>query len=113
MFPAIPIKLIYGTADPVCLALVRKYVWAVIPLALSMILPQYLWARHKPWIVLWLVPAAIIYIGLLFVHHDSPEQMISCLFVGGWLSLIILGILVAIVLKRDSRVLDKVAGDGA
>jgi len=78
-FPAIPMKLMYGVDTPLYLELVRLYVWAAIPLSLSLILVQYLWARHYPLKIFWLLPVAGIYAVALFRFHATPQQMIACL----------------------------------
>ena len=90
LFPELPMRLMYNINDPFYAALMRRYVWAVIPLALINILSPYLWARHKAAQTLWLLPALGVYLLLLALFHQTPQQMIACLLVGGLVALAVL-----------------------
>lgn len=81
--PGLPMRLMYGVSDPLHNELVRLYVWAVVPLSLSMVLCQYLWARHQTWAMVWAAPAVAAYVTALFLFHESAAQIIGCLGVGG------------------------------
>jgi len=78
-------KLMYNVSDPLHNALLQRYVWAVIPLALSTVLAQYLWARHAARAILWGIPIVAGYVGSLLLFADTPERIIGCLGIGGTL----------------------------
>ena len=98
MFPALPMRIMYGVSDPLYLDLVRHYVWAAIPLAMISILSPYVWARREVWSSLWLVPVTSLYLLVLWRGHLTPEQLIRTMLVAGlvalaWLVKIALGVL--------------------
>jgi O-antigen/teichoic acid export membrane protein len=86
--PDLPMRLMYGVTDASCLALVRRYVWAAIPLSLCAIVAQYLWARHATIRMLVLIPVALAYIAGLFLFHAEPTQMVVCLAAGSTAALL-------------------------
>lgn len=100
LFPALPFRLMYGTDDPVCFAIARRYVWAALPLSLAAIALKYLWARHLTGRAMLLVPVVAIYLVLLYFHHRTPGQMIACLGIGSWGALAVLA--GAFVVGRDA-----------
>ncbi len=87
-------KIMYKIDDPLYLSLLRRYIWAAIPLSLSIIMANYLWARHETMRVLWLVVIVAIYVGMLFAFHETPQQMIMCLTTSCWMSMLVLGVMV-------------------
>ena len=97
LFPALPMRIMYGVSDPLYLGLVRHYVWAAIPLAMISILSPYVWARREVWSSLWLVPVTFLYLLVLWRGHLTPEQLIRAMLVAGlvalaWLVKIALGV---------------------
>ena len=100
--PEIPMRLMYGEIGPAYLMTAVLYAWAALPLSLSSIATQYLWARHKPKSTLLLVPVVGIYALLLFLFHDTPRQMIACLGFAGWSSILVLFAAVIYTSKRDA-----------
>ena len=95
LWPALPLRLIYGISGPAYELLIRLYVWAVIPLALINLILPYLWARHAARRTLWLIPVTLGYLLLLQGFHRTPQQMIVCLLIGGLAALAVLGYLTA------------------
>ncbi len=89
-FPEIPFKLMYGTDNPECFRIARMYIWAALPLSLSGMTVKYLLARHQIRSCLLIVFPVGIYLLLLFFFHRTPAQIISCLAVGSWGSLLLL-----------------------
>lgn len=89
-FPEIPFRLMYGTDDPDCFRIVRMYVWAALPLSLVGMTMKYLLARHQVRSALVIVGPCALYLILLFFFHRTPLQIISCLAVGSWGSLLLL-----------------------
>ncbi len=68
--PDLALRLMYGVEGPVYARLLRAYAWAVVPLAMTMMLSQYVWARHAAMSLLWLAPLAAGYIVALW--HFGP-----------------------------------------
>ncbi|WP_372797278.1 hypothetical protein [Pontiella sp.] len=90
LFPEIPFKLMYGTDDPDCFRIARIYVWAALPISLSEIVIKYLWARNRMARVLTFIPVVVLYLVILFFFHRTPEQIIGCLAIGTWGTLVVL-----------------------
>lgn len=90
LFPALPMSLMYGVSDPIYLALVRRYVWAAIPLALLNTLSPYIWARRNVVHTLWLVPVTLGYVVMAYGFTRTPDQLISLLGVAGTIALLLL-----------------------
>lgn len=99
IFPAGPLRWMYGVGGPLYLELTRWYVWAAIPLALINILSPYLWARCETTRTLWLIPVTLSYLALLSVCHGTPRQMILCMFAGGLAAFLLLAWFTASVLR--------------
>lgn len=89
-FPAIPFGIMYGTDDPDCFAIARRYVWAAMPLSLVGIAIKYLWARHRTGAVLLVLPVVAVYLLVLYLHHRTPYQIVACLAVASWSALALL-----------------------
>jgi len=102
LWPALPMKLVYGVSDPTHLDLLRKYVWAAIPLALLNIVSPYLWARKEVWMTLWILPVTGIYVLRLLVRPITPVQVIGSLFCAGLLALVLLLGLTFRILREDA-----------
>ena len=69
LWPELPLKLMYGVEGEAYNVILKRYVWAVIPVALVQIVSFYVWARHHP---LWLV--ALAPIALLYLYFLSSTQ---------------------------------------
>jgi O-antigen/teichoic acid export membrane protein len=102
LWPALPMKLVYGISDPTHLELLRKYVWAAIPLALLNIVSPYLWARKEVWLTLWILPVTGIYVLSLLVRPVAPLEVIGSLFCAGLLALVLLLGLTFRILREDA-----------
>jgi len=87
LFPALPMKIMYGVSDPIHLGLVRRYVWAAIPMAMISILSPYVWARRAVRSSLWLVPVTGVYLLVLWRGQLTPEQLIRSMLVAGLVAL--------------------------
>lgn len=83
LLPGLAMRLMYNVTDPLYIALAQRYVWAVVPLSLAMVLAQYLWARHQTRAILWIIPVVATYVTALFFVHESPGQIIGLLGVTG------------------------------
>lgn len=83
IFSALPMQLMYGVSDPLHLTLMRRYVWAAIPLALINILSPYLWARQGVRSMLWIIPVTFAYLLALLINKVTPQQVIVYLFIAG------------------------------
>lgn len=90
LFPALPMQIMYGVSDPLHLALMRRYVWAVMPLALISILSPYLWARREVRLTLLIIPVVLGYLAILFHIDLAAGQVILCMFVAGLVTLALL-----------------------
>lgn len=90
LFPALPMRLMYGVSDPIYLAIMRRYVWAAIPLALLNTLSPYIWARRNVAHTLWLVPVTLGYIFVVYRFVQTPYQLIHTLGAAGAAALLLL-----------------------
>lgn len=90
LFPALPFKIMYGTDNPVCFSIARRYVWAAMPLSLIGITIKYLWARQQLGKAMILVPIVLVYLLILYLFHRTPYQIVCCLAIASWLSLSLL-----------------------
>lgn len=89
--PDLALRLMYGVEGPVYARLLRAYAWAVVPLAMTMMLSQYVWARHAAMSLLWLAPLAAGYIAALW--HFGPgdaEAMIVLMAAANSAALVVL-----------------------
>ena len=105
LWPTLALRLIYGAAavGPLYIELTRWYAWAAVPLALINLLAPYLWARHETARTLWLVPACLVYLAALFAFHQTPQQIILCVLVGGLLALAALAWPTLHLLRANAR----------
>ena len=101
LFPALPMKIMYGVCDPIHLELIRLYVWAAIPLALISILSPYLWARRGVWATLWILPVTGIYLLALLGGQITPVKLILYMLVAGFAALLLLLGLAFRMLRRE------------
>jgi len=62
---------------------------------------KYLWARHKTGRTLILLPVVGLYLLLLFVYHRTPYQIMTCLAVGSWISVVAL--LISVFWRKKTR----------
>lgn len=90
VFPGVMMRLIYGVDDALHVALVRRYVWSAIPLALISILSPYLWARREILLTLGLIPLVAIYLGVILVWPMDPARLIGCMAAAGGCALLLL-----------------------
>ncbi|MCX7819830.1 MAG: hypothetical protein N2652_11600 [Kiritimatiellae bacterium] len=90
--PGLALRVMYGVESAVMVRLVRAYVWGVIPLALTGILLQYLWARHRtagPAAAL--APVVAGYVGVLLTAGEgNPIGIILAMVVAGLCALLVL-----------------------
>lgn len=93
LMPGLALRAMYGIETAVMIQLVRAYAWSVIPMALTSLVMQYLWARHQvrtPTAVL--APVVVVYLALLLGRGlDDPRAMISAMALAGIASLAVLG----------------------
>ncbi|MCE9613628.1 MAG: hypothetical protein K8T26_05085 [Lentisphaerae bacterium] len=90
LMPGLPMRLMYGVLDPSYDALTRLYVWAALPLSMTMFMAQYLWARHQPGRVLVLLPILAVYLLALSRSHGSPAAMITAMAIAGTVAMLAL-----------------------
>jgi O-antigen/teichoic acid export membrane protein len=90
LFPEIFLRAAYGVDGGAYADIMALYVWAALPLTLVGILTRYLWARHRTGRALILAPVVALYLGALFLFHETPGQMIACLAAGGTCALVAL-----------------------
>ena len=107
LFPVLPMRFMYGVCDPIHVELIRRYVWAAIPLALISILSPYLWARQGGWPTLWIIPVMLAYVLALLVGSVTPQQVILYLFVAGAAAFVVLLAITPRLLRAGSK------GDGS
>ncbi len=95
--PGFALRAMYGVETTVMIRLLRAYAWSVIPMALTTVVMQYLWARQQvraPAAAL--APVAAAYIAVLLGRcADDPHAMISAMAVAGMAALVALGARVA------------------
>ncbi|MCH9651257.1 MAG: oligosaccharide flippase family protein [Deltaproteobacteria bacterium] len=91
LFPQLPLKLMYGVSGTAYQEVARTYVWAAAPLTLTVLASHYLWARHRPGAVLWLVPVVAGYVGYLTLLQPSPTELAVTLGGVATLSFAVLG----------------------
>ena len=103
LWPELPMRVLYREHGALYMSLTRSYVWVTIPLALINLLAPYLWARHETARTLWLVPACLLYLALLFAFHQTPQQLILCVLAGGLLALAALTWPLVHLLRADAR----------
>lgn len=113
LFPAWPMKIMYGVCDPIHLRLIRLYVWAAVPLALISILSPYLWARKGVWSTLWIVPVTGAYGLALLRGPIAPEQLIAYMLSAGLAALLLLLGLAFRMLRREALVSGNAPADSA
>ncbi len=105
LLPKLALRMLYGAdaTGALNVELLRWYAWAIIPLALINLLAPYLWARHATLRTLWLVPVCLLFVGALFAFHQTPQQIILCVLVGGSGAVLVLGWLTWQLLRDDAR----------
>lgn len=86
--PGLLLNLMYGVGGVAYSQIISLYIWAAMPLALLNVVVQYLWARDRIMVVLWLVPVAGGYVAALFLGHQSVQLIILWLFLSGFLGLV-------------------------
>ncbi|OVE76346.1 hypothetical protein BVX97_01310 [bacterium E08(2017)] len=102
-FTDLPVRLFIGDVDPMYGDILRKYVWAALPLSVMSILTPYLWARNRLTMVLGLVPVAVLYALLRVRYSATPYEMIMCLAIAVWLAAIILSVATYRELSRPDQ----------
>jgi O-antigen/teichoic acid export membrane protein len=101
ILPGLALKIMYGVEGEVIERLLRAYAWAAVPLAMTMVLAQYVWARHAARSLLWLAPVAAGYGAALWVGgHGDAFGMIGMLAAGNAAAL---ALLVGITLRLVRR----------
>lgn len=98
--PDLVMQVMYGVKSPLVAGLLRPYVWAAVPLMMTTVLAQYLWARHEARALLWIGPVAAAYVVALFLFHATALQMIACLAAGNAVALAVMGVLTARSVRR-------------
>lgn len=98
LFPRFTMGLMYGVDAPLYLELTRSYVWAALPLSPLLTLVQYLWARHRAWTTVWLLPVALVYTVGFGMAGDDPFTLVRTLAVGSWSAL---GVLILIIVSFE------------
>lgn len=101
LWPGLPMKVVYGVSDPLSQDLLRRYVWAAIPLALINVVSPYLWARRGVWLTLWILPVTAGYVLGLLLQSPQPAQVILFLFGAGLLALCLLLLLAFRILRSE------------
>ena len=87
------LQAMYGMTDPLHESLVCLYAWGTLPLALTRILAEYLWARHRTGPVLCLLPVMLAYLVALFMFHETARDMMVAFSACSWVSLAVLSVL--------------------
>lgn len=90
VFPAFFLGIFYTQISPVMVGWTRLLSWALIPGSLIAILIQYHMARQEYRFLRWLVPAGLLYTGMLVWFRHSVEAMIVAMGIGG--ALIVTGL---------------------
>ncbi len=103
LFPALPLKLMYGVEGAAYEGLLKQYIWAVQPLSLTLLLTQYLWARDRHVHMLALIPAVAAYLVMLFLYHDSPTHIAICLAAGSFLCLVTLSLILFRMVRHPGK----------
>ncbi|MEM1205015.1 MAG: hypothetical protein AAGN66_17425 [Acidobacteriota bacterium] len=88
LWPGVFLAWMYGAVEPQAPALLRQYVWAMLPLLLVEVAVPYLWARRQPWAVVALVLPMLLYASALTRLPDRPEAMIQGVAAAGTLFLL-------------------------
>ena len=91
LFPEVPMELMYGVSDRQHTHIARTYVWAAIPLTLTVLTSHYLWARDRPRVVLGLIPLVGAYLLALGIAPASPIDLALTLGLAATLSFAFLG----------------------
>lgn len=95
LFPGLALRLMYGVEGAAVERLLVAYVWAAVPLAMSMALSHYVWARRGAKALLWLAPAAVVYSGaLVLCGAGDPLGMIGWMAMGNSAALVLLLLIV-------------------
>ena len=102
VLPDLAMRIMYGLRSPLVAPLLRAYVWAAVPLMMTTVLAQYLWARRRPLALLWIGPVAAGYVGALFAFHATAMQMIACLAAASAAAAAALAALTADTMRRDA-----------
>ncbi len=102
VLPGLALMIMYGVEGAVYEQMLRAYCWAAVPLAMTMVLAQYVWARHAAKSLLWLAPVAAGYMAALwFGGKGDAFAMIGLLAVGNSAALcVLLGITLRLVRGR-------------
>ena len=101
--PGLPMRLMYRVNNADYDHLTRYYVWAALPHSMTMFLAQYLWARHQPRRILFLLPILAGYLFALSRCEGSPEAMIVALALAGVAAMIVMIACVLIARGPQSR----------
>ncbi len=102
LLPGLALKIMYGVEGQVVERLLRAYAWAAVPLAMTMVLAQYVWARHAARSLLWLAPVAAGYVAALwFGGRGDAFGMIGLLAVGNAAALAVLVGLTGRLVRRE------------
>lgn len=103
LFPGLALRLMYGVSGDGFIRLLRPYAWAGVPLAMTTVLSQYLWARHATRPLAWLAPIAVAYAaGLWFTAPGRPDRMIGWLAAASSAAVAVLAIQVLGLWRRGS-----------
>ena len=103
LFPEWPMRIMYGVADPLHLGLMRRYVWAAIPMALLSVLSPYVWARREVGATLWIWPVTAAYLGVLLVRGATPEGLVLAMLCAGCAALGVMALVVRKVFRESTR----------
>ncbi len=87
--PWLPLKILYGTNDPVAQHNVRIMVSALAPMALTYLLMNFEIAQHRFRCAPALVACALFYIGGVALFHGSVDQIVTVLAIASTASAVV------------------------
>jgi O-antigen/teichoic acid export membrane protein len=79
LFPWLPLKILYGKAEPEAMHNVRIMMMALAPMSITYILMNFEIAQHRFRCAPWLLVCAAAYLGGVALFHESVNQIVLIL----------------------------------